>query len=240
MNSETETIEQVQTKPEEPKPEIKIEEPKPQVAMPILLDDRGRVMAKNNAELLRYCGAMVMAEAVPKWFDTPTKLFGALQFVRSLGLPDVAIRSVANIHGVMSMFRDLPLALCQMSKDMTYLKEFWFDVEYNQICFENKNLSAEAYGSVSFMRRGDGEIQSFSYTIDDAKASGLYPAKSASMPWSKYTKIMMRYKARALGINSLFADKINGASILEHDFNTNDPESRDVSPEKELADELNK
>ncbi len=225
------------------KAEPQVESPRQQLKelAPILLDDRGRVIAKNNSELLRYCGAMVMAGAVPKWFDTPQKLFGALMFARSLNLPDAAIRNIANIHGVMSIFGDLPLSLVQSSGLLSGFKEQWFDKDYEVICFENKNLTAEAFGAVSFMSRNEEEIQSFSFTIDDARKAGLYPASKAGMPWDKYTKIMMRYKARAIGLKSLFADKINGVSILEYDLDTNDPtEAKDVTPEQGLAEALNK
>lgn len=212
---------------------------------PIALDDRGRVLAKNNSELLRYCGALIGSEMVPKWFDNPPKLFGALMFVRSLGLPDISIRQVASIHGVPSLFGDLPLALCQMSGDLNDFEERWFDKDYNFICFENKNLHADAYGAVCFISRKDGLKQSFSFTMEDAIKADLYPAKkkdgsrNPNAPWEKYTKLMLRYKARAIGLKSLFADKLNGAAILEHDFNTNDPTEKDVTPEKELAEALN-
>lgn len=226
---------------EEKKEELVAEIPQPQKALePIAMDEKGRVVAKNNAELLRYCGAMIQSGAVPKWFDSPQKLFGGLMFVRSMGLPDVAIRQVANIHGVTSMFGDLPLALAQMSGELEDFCEQWFDADYKVICFENKNLTAEVWGAVCFMSRKKTGVQSFSFTLDDARKSGMYPAKSETMPWAKYTRLMLRYKARSIGIKSLFADKINGSAILEHDFETNDPQSRDVSPERELADELNK
>lgn len=226
---------------EDPKPQ---EETKPVHTAPpksmIELDSKGRVLAKNNSELLRYAGALVASEMVPKWFDKPGKLFGALVFVRSLGLPDMAIRQVASIHGVPSLFGDLPLALCQMSTQLTHFKEQWFDKDYKIICFENKNLTADVYGAVCFIRRGDGDIQSFAFTIDDASQAGLYPDKNPSKPWMKYTKLMLRYRARSIGLKSLFADKLNGAAIMEYDFNTNDPMERDVSNETTLANELNK
>lgn len=232
--------------------EIKAPEPEkkevvPQAPQPILLDEKGRVIAKNNSELLRYCNAVIQSEIVPKWFDKPQKLFGALMFVRSLGLPDTSIRQTAVIHGVPSMFGDLPLALCQMSNDLNYFKEQWFDKDYNVICFENKNLHADVYGAVCFIARADNDVQSFSFTLEDAGKAGLWPAKKAdgsaspNSPWSKYTKIMLRYKARSIGLKSLFADKLSGSAIMEYDYDQNDPnEIKDVTPEKELANELNK
>jgi hypothetical protein len=185
----------------------------------IPIDSEGRVIARNNSELLRYCGALVHGEGVPKRFDTPQKLFAALMFVRDLRLPDTAIRQVANIHGVMSAFGDIPLALAQRSKDWGSIQEQWFDAEYKPVCFQNKNLTAEVVGAVCWLSRGTGNAQSFSFTIDEAKAAGLYPGKE-SMPWFKYTNLMLRYRARSMALKSLYADCINGLAIGEYDFDS--------------------
>lgn len=202
---------------EEKTEELKKEE-KPKASV-IEIDSHGLVLAKNNTELLRYCGAIISSGVVPERFDTPQKLFGALMFARSLGLPDIAIRQIAVIHQNPSLFGDLPLALVQKTNELSYFKEQWFDKDYNVICFENKNVDAEAYGAVCFIRRKSmgEEIQSFSFTLEDAKKAGLYPEKNAHKPWAKYTKIMLRYRARSIALKSLFADKINGVSIAEYD-----------------------
>jgi hypothetical protein len=239
MEKGNEIIDDLEIKPTEP--EKKTEPDKTAVPSLIEVNEKGLIVAKNNSELLRYCGALISSEMVPKQFNTPQKLFGALAFVRALGLSDVSIRQTAVVHGVPQIYGDLPLALAQSSKELTYIKEQYFDKDYNVICFENKNLHLEAYGAVCFLSRNKNEPQSFSYTLDDARKSDLYPAKNSSMPWSKYTKAMLRYKARALGIKSLFADKMNGVSISEWDSEVTNPEEfKDVTPEKELANELNK
>ena len=56
---------------------------------------------------------------------------------------------------------------------------------------------------------------------------------------------MLRYKARAIALKSLFADSLNGVSIAEYDFDTspvfedgfNNP--RDVSEGKKKSSPLN-
>jgi hypothetical protein len=246
MEKGNEIIDDLEIKPTEPE---KKTEPDKKTTVPslIAIDENGLVAAKNNSELLRYCGAIIQSGMVPKHLDKPEKLFGALMFVRSLGLPDTAIRQTAVIHGTPSIYGDLPLALAQSSKEMAYFEEQFFDKDYNFIRFENKNLNAEVYGAVCFIKRKNndgsthGDPQSFAYTLDDARNSDLYPAKNSSMPWSKYTKLMLRYKARALGLKSVFADKMNGVSVAEWDHETTNPsEFKDVTPEKELANELNK
>ncbi len=219
--------------------EKKQEQTKEVVAIPIGAD--GKILARTNQEVLRYCNALVIGGGVPERFDSPQKLFAALMYVRDLRLPDTAIRQVANIHGTPSIFGDLPLALVQRDGDLRNFKEFWFDKEYNQICFENKNLSASIYGAVVFMSRGDGPVQSFSYTLDDARENGLLTETTNPMkPWKKYTKLMLRYKARAIGLKSLFADKINGVSIAEYDHEEyGDENMKDVTtPAKALEEHI--
>lgn len=185
--------------------------------MPIMVNARGVVQAKDNSELLRYCGALIASAMVPKRFSNPTELFGALMFVRALNLPDVSIRQVAVIQGTPSLFGDLPLALVQKQGELANFKEQWFDKDYKPVCFENKNLDAEVIGAVCFASRGkSAETQSFSFTIEDARKAGLFPG-SPSTPWAKYTKLMLRYKARSIMLKSLFADTINGLSIAEYD-----------------------
>jgi len=234
-----------------PAPDIPPEQPKREVSV-IPIDSTGRVVARNHTELLRYCGALIQGGGVPERFKTPQQLFGAIAYARELRLPDTAIRQIANIEGVMSIFGDLPLSLVQRSGDLTHFKEQWFDDDQNVICFENKNLKSPVYGSVTFISRGKGEIQSFSFTMDDARKAGLYPAKkrngeaNPSSPWEKYTAQMLRYRSRGLALKSVFADAINGVSIAEFDFPDSAPELtgiKDVTPSQdrdELAEKLAK
>lgn len=207
----------------------------------IPIDSDGRVMARNNSELLRYCGALVAGDGVPKRFDSPQKLFAALMFVRDLKLPDTSIRQVANIHGTMAAFGDLPLALVQRTKELSFFQEQWFDEKYEVINFEKRNLHLEPWGAVCFASRGpENNIQSFSFTLADAKKAGLFPANVLT-PWHKYTRLMLRYKARSIALKSLFADSINGLAIAEYDFDMHEPDGiKDVTPEGKVSALQNK
>jgi hypothetical protein len=223
------------------------EERKPNEASLIPIGPDGKVMARDNAELMRYCAASIQGESIPERFNTPHKLFAALMYVRDLKLPDTAIRQVANIHGTMCTFGDLPLSMAQNTGKLK-IREQWFDIEYNIICFENKNLTNKVFGAVCFLSRDDGPEQSFSYTLEDAERAGQYPPMKAKWvnrqkvgtepnpdsPWEKHFRMMMRYKARTIGLKSLFADAINGLAIAEYDFDElpsiNGDDYRDVTP----------
>lgn len=244
------------TAPEQAPADEKKEDAAPKAALMIPIDARGKVMARNQSELMRYCGAMVQGGGVPDRFNTPQKLFAALMFVRDLRLPDTAIRQVAVVHGVMCAFGDLPLGMAQNTGKLKKLKEQWFDAAYKIISFEEKNLNAEVFGAVCFAAREDGEVQSFSFTLDDAKKAGLYPAmkwdkqlkkkvESPDSPWMKYTKIMLRYRARSIMLKSLFPDAITGVGIAEYDFDEAPEfgEMKDVTPSQDrdaIAEKLAK
>ena len=204
----------------------------------IAVNEKGKLVTSTHTELLRYCAALIKGGGVPKRFETPEQVFSALMLVRELGLPDSAIRQVANIHGTPTVFGDLPLALVQKSTELSTFKEVWFDKDYNEIKFSNKNLNAEVYGAVCFIARNNGEVQEFAWTLDDAKKAGMLPS-SGSSPWAKYTKLMLRYKARSVALKSLFADKIQGIGILEYDFDLTEADVKDVTPkEKSSAQQL--
>lgn len=221
-----------------PEPQTQTEAPQTEVrAMAIPIGKNGKIATRDNSELMRYCGAMILGKGVPDRFDTPTKLFAALMFVRDLKLPDTAIRQVVNVHGVMMIFGDLPLSLAQSSGDMTHFVEKWFDKNYQEISFENQNLESEVYGAVCFIGRGGSSPQSFSFTIADATKAGQLPATkwktgvkvpNPDSPWVKHLRMMLRYKARSIGLKSLFADKVNGVGIAEYDLDIM-PGERDVT-----------
>lgn len=217
-------------------------------AIPINKD--GTLALRDNGDLLRYCKVMVAGNGVPSRFDTPEKLFAALMLTRSLKLPDVAVRQVADIKGTPSIFGDLPLALVQRSGKMLKFEEYWFDKKYQIISFKNKNLDAEVWGAVCIVQRdGDEETKDFSFTMDDAKAAKLYPPKDRhgndafDSPWYKYTKMMLRYRARSIAFKSVFADIISGVAILEYDGDGTalpDEAFLDVTPKKPPTPEIDK
>lgn len=210
------------------------EEKKDVSANLIPVDDKGNLQFQNHLQITNYCKYMTRTGMVPDRFDTPEKLFGALMYVRDLGLPDTAIRQVANIKGTPSIYGDLPLAVAWRSGKLESVREEWFDKDYNKICFENKNLTAKTFGAVCFIKRkGATEARSYSFTLDNATKAGLYPAKKAdgspnpNSPWEKYTEIMLRYKARSIALKSELPDALNGISIAEYDH--------DEIPEKDVT-----
>lgn len=211
-------------------PEDKSEQPptqqqQAQTPAPIELSKGGFVVPKNNQELLRHAAAMKRGGMVPERFKTEYEVYAAVCYVRSLGLPDVAIRQTAVIHGTPSIFGDLPLALVQRTGQLKFFREYMIDKEYNEIRVSNKNLKAPIFATVCEIEREGYPREEFVYTIDDAIAAGQIKDiaklkgddvwKYEKTPWHKHLKKMMRYKARILALQSQFADALNGVSIGE-------------------------
>lgn len=226
--------------------EIKVEE-KPQKLSAIALNDKGLMDAKDHSELMRMCQGLSASDFVPDSLKDTAKLFGAITFVRNLGLPDTAIRQCAVIKGVPSIYGDLPLALVQRSSHFESIREFFIDDEYNEICRLNKNLHKAVYAAICIVERRDCEAQEFFYTLEDAILAGQIKlefksneekAKYSYTPWAKHPKIMMRYKARTLALKSQFADCLSGVAISEYDFDES-PSIREVTPKSNPANDLN-
>lgn len=223
----------------------------------IALDKKGRIVPKDNSEFLRYCKAL-MAASPPKHLKTLPEFMGALIYCRQMGFPDFAVREIAHIHGQWSPFGSLPLTLARRTGEITYFKESWFDKDYKIISFENQNLTNPVWGAVCWIGRNNQDPNSFSFTVDMAKSKGLYPAmkrdyttkkmvENPEGPWSKWTELMLRYKARSWGLKSEFADALNGAPIAEYDFERLPENEREVKEVKHsfdgklaTADDINK
>lgn len=223
---------------QKPPEEKKVETPKKETASLVIPIEGGKLQLANHKQFVTYCDMMVKSGMVPSRFDSYQKLFGAIMYVRDLGLPDTSIRQVANIEGTPSLFGDLPLALVKRSGLLESFREDYYDKAYNLISFENKNLHEQVYASVTFVKRKDVPEKSYAFTLDDAKTAGLYPATkrdgtpSPYSPWNKYTKIMMRYKSRSIALKNEFPDILNGIGIAEYDH--------EALPEKDVTPILTK
>ena len=216
--------------------EVKKEEvQKPQ---PLTLNEKGVLNAETNTDLMRICAATFRQGFAPKQHDTIEKLYQATLYARNFGFPDSAVSKIALIHGIPSMFGDLPLALAQRHPDFEWIKETAIDINYKEISLANKNLHEEPFACICLIKRKGSEPMEFFYTMAQATKAGQYKVdfrdkederKFKLTPWWKYTQIMLKYKARSLALKSQFADALNGVSIAEYDFD-NIGETKDVTP----------
>lgn len=207
--------------------------------------ERGLLMPTNSAELSRTLQNIASGGGFPARFDTPQKRLAAYTLGRSL-MGDrwqLAMNNIAEIKGQLSIYGELPGALAEQTKEVEEKHVYVIDPDYRKICVENKNLDAPLYAGVCDIKRKGRERKQFTYTLDEARHAGQYPAKkrdgsvNEDSPWMKFTKIMLMRKAMAMAINFEFPDAKAGVPIAEYDFDVL-PE-RDVSPKNNIAEEIN-
>ena len=158
---------------------------------------------------------------------------------RELGVPPMqAFTSITVIKGKPCLSAELMLAL-------VYQRIKGAKVTFKETTAENATV---------VMQRPDGEPQTFSFTIDDAKRAGLLNGGA----WSKYPQAMLRARVISAGARAVFPDAIMGCYIPEemgeenveldteiHEVQVEEPEAEVAAkpemPEraKELVEQLN-
>lgn len=211
----TETLlETPETVQEATKVPAKAQAPRPVVEV----TEDGYLRAKDLEGKLRIANGLFKSGMVPKGYDTPEKVFAAMEFAQELGLkPFSGIRYIAMINGMPSIWGDLPLALARQTGELEGIEEFVFDKDYKRICFDNKNLNAEAWGAVCFIKRKSQPVVEGSFTMDDAQNAKLLGKET---PWKTYPKIMLTRRARSMALKTAFGDALSSIPIAEYDYNT--------------------
>ncbi len=198
--------------------------------------ENGLVKATDTDQMLRMCKAMIAAGMTPTRFKSPAEVLGATLYVRSLGLPDTAIRQVANIEGTPSIFGDLPLALVKNADVLEEFEEFIVNEQYKPLSFENKNLNDEPFAAICIIKVKGKTKKEFFFTVAEARKAGLIKDNKPESGWNKYRRDMLTYRARARALKSECPQIINAVSIMEYDFGIHPNEIKDVTPRVNIND----
>jgi hypothetical protein len=204
-----------------PEPEQVVDPPKESTAVvhraaDIAVQD-GKFVPHNLAESTRIAKGLLESGCIPAQFKTVPQVLMAQQFLRQLGLPDIAcLPRIAIIRGAYSLWGEGPKAVCQ--PEIEDFEEFWFDAQYSKICFENKNLGAELYGAICRVKRkGIATWVERAFTIDDAKTAKLWGKPG---PWTEHPRRMLGMRARSWALRDGFPDKLIGLDIAEVEHDT--------------------
>lgn len=192
----------------------------------------GMLVPQTLAEATRIAKGLMESGCLPKSLNTVPKVLMAQQFLRQIGLPDIAaLPRICVINGSYSLWGEGPKAICQPF--IEDFEEFLFDAAYTPISFQNKNLNAEPYGAYCRIKRmGIVTPVERTFTTDDAKKAKLL---GKSGPWQEYPKRMLQMRARSWALKDGFPDRLMGTAIAEYDHNTvvnehGDPETTDLAP----------
>lgn len=204
----------------------------------ISANEHGVLVPKTINDSYRLAQYFCKSRMLPARYDSPEMIMTAMQFACELKLkPLTAMRQIAVIKGTPSIYGDLPLAIALASGMVEWIKEIYVDSNSREISLANANLKSTVFAAVTQVKRkGDPEIVEGYFSTEEAHAAGLM----GSDVWKKYTKLMLRYRARAQALKGKFADCLNGVAIAEYDFN--DPgelySGEEVRTSKERIKEL--
>lgn len=177
----------------------------------------GRLVPTNLSEASRIAKALLESGCIPAQYKTVAQVLMGQQFLRQLGLPDIAcLPKLAIIKGSYSLWGEGPKAVCQ--PEIEDFMEFWFDKDYNEICFAQKNLSAEPFGALCRVKRkGIPSWVERCFTVDDAKTANLW---GKAGPWKEHPRRMLQMRVRGWVLKDAFPDKLMGLAIAEYDHDT--------------------
>lgn len=218
--------------------------------------EKGSIVPKTASQLVRTIEQIAEGGGFPSRFKTPASRMAAYNLSQSLmgSRWQLCLNNVAAVHGQMMIFGELPGALAEQTKEVVEKHVYAIDQNHNKICVENKNLDAQPYAGVCIIQRKGREKKEFTYTIEEAKNAGQYPATkniwengkcigkevNPDSPWMKFTKVMLLRKAMNLAIKFEFADAMVGVPVAEYDADSAPDlvEEREVAPDNASA--LNK
>lgn len=182
----------------------------------ISLDQLGVLAPKDSNEEWRFASLMLQSRALPQQYQHVPQVMMATQMLRQLGLPPaVAIRQTCIINGSISLWGELPKALCERGGEIEAFEERFYDKAYNAISLANKNLDSPIWGVTCFVtRKGKPQIER-SFTVVDAKQAGLLDASGKL--YGKYLRRMLQMRARSWALKDAFPDVLSGVAIAEYD-----------------------
>jgi len=218
-----------------------MEEPK---TNSLVISQTGSIALDNLKDQFAFAKQLIDQKMISESFKTVQQVVIGFQYAKALKINEMlAIKMMYVVNGRPSLYGEGPLALVQRDKSFKKIREYYINDSGDEICPANKNIKdAKFFGSVSELWRvGDDTAQIDFFTLDDlskAKLDFNNFGKKKDV-WEKWERIMMRYKARSMGLRSKFADVIGGIPISEYDFNFTPeiPEIRDAKAN--IANELN-
>jgi len=162
----------------------------------------GGLVLTGLSDMSRFANMIVASGMGPRSLDRPEKVLVALEWGLELGLkPMAALKSIAVINGVATIYGDMALAMVRQADVLKSFKE--------TVDGEDDKMKACVFSH----RKGmDEPNEPTVFTVDDAKTAGLW---GKTGPWKTHPKRMLKYKARAFHLRDNYSDILLGLHITE-------------------------
>lgn len=198
--------------------------------------NEGQAVISNMTQKVAMINAAIRGGMLPKRYQDVGTVLAGMQYSKEIGLGGslVSLRQIAVVDGTPTIYGDLPLSICYKSGLLESIKEYYLDKEMKEISIENRNILSSPEVAVCELKRKDDpeKILTF-FSMVDASKAGLV----GKGVWTKYPKLMMKYRARSEALKSKFPDFLNGIGIGEYDFHSTSEENHNNQKDKT---ELNK
>jgi hypothetical protein len=150
----------------------------------------------------RFAQIAAKTDFAPKDFrGKPESCLLAIQHGAEIGLsPMQSLQQIAVINGRPSVWGDAALALCYAAPCCEWVKE--------KIEGDGDN----AIATCECKRKGDPETKRATFSVADAKKSGLW---GKTGPWTQYPKRMLQLRARGFALRDAFPDVLRGLVTAE-------------------------
>lgn len=208
---------------------------------PVQMDERGRQGSFDLEQAFRLASALFKGKGFPSWVKSAEQALAVSLFLKNLGLEVMTgIQHVCEVNGRLTLWGEGPLAAVRASGNLKSIKEGFYDKDFVEISFKNKNLlTAElAFAYCVTTRKDNGERKETWFSLNDEKTAN----KGIDAIWRGYRRTMYKRKARAENLKDNFGDVLQGAGISEYD-NEAAPDMRiEGAPEKmetSLSDQMN-
>jgi hypothetical protein len=229
---------------EESKTEVITEEPKKaeekkQAPAPAQLkasNEVAMILGTTLEERFRAASLYAASGMLPKGYDKPEKVFAGIQYAIEIGFkqqPLTALRNIAIINGQPSLWGELPLAMVERSgllqkkyrdengNELDGIEEYWVDKDGNRLSEDCK--PEQVWAAIIEVERLGRKRKKFAYTQADRNSLGV------AAIWKSFEKVMMKRKARAIGLKDVFPDVLLGIGIAEYDHHVYLDEEKDTS-----------
>lgn len=179
------------------------------------LNDNGMALGTTVNDRYNLAKIYCQSGMLPKEYNTPEKAMIGIQYSMELGFRDqplTAMKNIAVINGMPSLWGELPLALVYKSGELELIDEFFVNDKNDKLPPTCDHTEVNA--AVCIVKRKGYDSREFAFTRSETIGLGV------AAIWTKYFKIMIKRKARAIALKDTFPDVLLGITIGEYDLNT--------------------